>query len=68
MVVVTEFSHFKSYNYKFLESGFMQSEADRLVVVIMGRVVSGQKMSSSNHKRKSTLQFKAIVQLTINTP
>lgn len=38
------------------------------MVVIMGRVVSGQKMSLLNHKRKSALQFKAMVQLTVNTP
>ena len=41
VVVVTEFSHSKSY--KFLESGFIQSEAERLVGRYYGKGRVGSK-------------------------
>ena len=63
VVVVTEFSHFKSYNYKFLESGFMQSEADRLVGCYYGkgRVRSKDELIESQEEVHFTVQGNSTV-------
>ena len=58
VVVVTEFSHFKSYNYKFLEAGFIQSGAERLVgrYYGKGRVRSKDELVESQEEIRFTVQ------------